>query len=136
MRRAGGSTATATPAPLTAETKTATATVDPLGMPHVLSGHPEVRFLGDALALDADWWTPVRAWIATRRPRQQWGANPLPDHADEVTRSIGDITGTGVADIVLASRRPGTAGPFNDRFAEFAWCEAQGRTPHLGVYTR
>jgi poly-gamma-glutamate synthesis protein (capsule biosynthesis protein) len=91
--------------------------------------------IGDAVALDADWWTPVRTWTPADRPTPTWEANPLPDHADEVARSIGDVTGTGVTDIVLASRRPATAEPAHDALPDVDWFDARGRTAHLGIYT-
>ena len=91
--------------------------------------------IGDAVALDADWWTPVRAWTPAARPTPTWGPSPLPARADEVARSIGDVTGTGETDLVVASRRPATAEPAHDALPEVDWFDAQGRTAHLGVYT-
>ncbi len=91
--------------------------------------------LGDAVALDADWWAPVRPWSPAERSAQSWGDNPLPAGADEVARSIGDVTGTGVTDIVLASRRPAGAEPAHDALPDVDWFDAQGRTAHIGVYT-
>ncbi len=91
--------------------------------------------VGDAVALEADWWTPVRAWSPADGTTRAWGTSPLPDRVDEVARSIGDITGTGVIDIVLASRRPATAEPAHDALPQIDWFDAQGKTAHLGVYT-
>ncbi len=92
--------------------------------------------LGDAVAFDADWWTPVGPWSSAAQPAQDWGDSPLPGGTDEVARSVGDVTGTGVTDIVLASRRPAATEPAHHALPDVDWFDAQGRTAHLGVYTR
>ena len=90
---------------------------------------------GDAVALDGDWWTPVGAWSPSEPPPQEWGASPLRDDADETARSVGDVTGTGERNIVLASRRPARHEPAHDALPRIDWFDAEGRTAHLGVYT-
>ncbi len=92
---------------------------------------------GDAVALDGEWWTPVRSWAPVgAAPVPAWGDSPLAASSEEVARSVGDVTGTGETDLVLAYRRPASGERAHDTFDEVDWFDEQGRTAHLAVYTR
>ncbi len=92
--------------------------------------------IGDAVALDADWWAPIRPWtpiVPTPAPTR--ADSPLPTHYEEVARSTGDVTGTGENDLVVAYRRPARPERAHDTFDEVDLVDEQGRTAHLAVYT-
>jgi poly-gamma-glutamate capsule biosynthesis protein CapA/YwtB (metallophosphatase superfamily) len=91
---------------------------------------------GDAVALDGDWWTPVRSWTpAPRVPGSPRLASPLPPSHVETARSFGDVTGTGEQDVVIAYRRPLTDHPVHDAFPEVQWADGLGRSAHLAIFT-
>jgi poly-gamma-glutamate synthesis protein (capsule biosynthesis protein) len=96
---------------------------------------------GDAVALNGDWWSPVRSWTATALASASVSTSAaaaaalLPDGYDVVAAATGDVTGTGVIDTVVAYRRPATDHPVHDRFPDVDWVDAAGRTAHIAVYT-
>ncbi len=89
----------------------------------------------DAVALDADWWTPVAPWAPADGLPREWDVHPLRDDAQEIARSIGDVTGTGAIDLVVAYRRPARPERAHDTFDGVDWFDQQGRTAHIAVYT-
>lgn len=91
---------------------------------------------GDAVALDADWWTPVRTvrTIAGTGPVDR-RPDPLPSGYDTTARAIGDVTGTGVDDLLVTYRRPVTPEPAHAAHDEIDWVDDAGRSAHLAVYT-
>ena len=91
---------------------------------------------GDTVALDGDWWTPVRAWTPiVAEPTSLRVDGLLPADYEEVARSVGDVTGTGDIDVVVAYRRPARTERAHDTFDEVDWFDELGRTAHLAVYT-
>ncbi len=91
---------------------------------------------GDAAALDGDWWTPVRAWTPIAPGTVESDVHPLFERSEQTASSTGDVTGTGVTDLVVAHRRAATPEPVRDAFPHLDWYDDQGRTAHLAVYTR
>jgi poly-gamma-glutamate capsule biosynthesis protein CapA/YwtB (metallophosphatase superfamily) len=96
---------------------------------------------GDAVALDAEWWTPVRAPGASVEGGSPDAAevgswpDPLPPGYDTVARAIGDLTGTGEIDLVVTYRRPAVPERAHAAFPEIDWVDEGGRSAHLAVYT-
>jgi poly-gamma-glutamate synthesis protein (capsule biosynthesis protein) len=91
---------------------------------------------GDAAALQGEWWSPVRPWTAATLPSPSPSASALvPDGYDVVETATGDVTGTGVADAVVAYRRPAIDHPVHDRFPDVDWVDPAGRSAHVAVYT-
>ncbi|HEX4983252.1 MAG TPA: CapA family protein, partial [Ilumatobacteraceae bacterium] len=93
--------------------------------------------VGDAVAIDGDWWAPVRPWVAAGvESADVAGIEPsLPAASVEVVRAVGDVTGTGEVDVVTAYRRPATPRPVHAAFPEVSWIDGDGRSAHLAVYT-
>jgi poly-gamma-glutamate capsule biosynthesis protein CapA/YwtB (metallophosphatase superfamily) len=93
--------------------------------------------LGDAVALDAEWWTPVRGERADvdRGPTVGSGPDPLPAAYETVASATGDVTGTGEIDLVVSYRRPITPERTHALLAEVDWADDAGRSAHLAVYT-
>lgn len=88
---------------------------------------------GDAVLLDLEWWTLVRPVTAT--PRQEVaGLAKRFTAGDIVDAALGDATGDGRVDLVVAFRHPLRSNPVNSRYPERQWADAQGRSAHLGVY--
>jgi hypothetical protein len=90
---------------------------------------------GDAVALDGEWWTPVRAWSAVARPPAPADDPAFPPDRQEVARAAGDVTGAGTTDLVIAYRRPARPERVHDAFPGVDWVDATGRSAHLAVYT-
>jgi poly-gamma-glutamate capsule biosynthesis protein CapA/YwtB (metallophosphatase superfamily) len=94
--------------------------------------------LGDAVALDGDWWTPVRPWTADAADLDaipNRATSPLPTMNVEVARSHGDVTATGETDLVIAFRRPLQDEPIHGVFPGVAWADELGRSAHIAVFT-
>lgn len=93
---------------------------------------------GDAVALDGDWWTPVRPWTADRdvgAVGETDLAGVLPATYEVVASASGDVTGSGEIDTVTAYRRPATPMPAHEVLPEQSWLADDGRSAHLAVYT-
>ncbi len=88
---------------------------------------------GDAVLLDLEWWTLVRPVTATPRQEVAGLANRF-TAGDIVDAALGDATGDGRVDLVVAFRHPLRSNPVNSRYPERQWADAQGRSAHLGVY--
>ena len=93
---------------------------------------------GDAVALDGEWWSPVRplSMVEPAEPAETPTSTGgvLPDDYDLVTTAIGDVTGTGVDDTAVAYRRPATDHSVHDRFPGTDWVDGSGRSAHLAIY--
>lgn len=91
---------------------------------------------GDAVALDGDWWTPVRPWTQDAPASAEVAAgSPLQPGFTGIARGLGDVTGTGETDLVISYRRPATDEPAHDAIPEVTWEDEFGRSAHLAVYT-
>ncbi len=91
---------------------------------------------GDAVALDGDWWTPVRPWTADAPvPASVEAGSPLEPGSTEIARAGGDVTGTGGTDLVISYRRPATDAPAHEAIPEVTWVDELGRSAHLAVFT-
>jgi hypothetical protein len=91
---------------------------------------------GDAVALDGEWWSPVRPWTAAALTAPSTSASELlPDGYDVVASAAGDVTDSGVADTVVAYRRPATDHPVHERVQSVDWVDEAGRSAHIAVYT-
>ncbi len=88
---------------------------------------------GDAVLLDMEWWTLVRPVTATPRQEVAGLANRF-TAGDIVDAALGDATGDGRMDLVVAFRHPLRSNSVNSRYPERQWADAQGRSAHLGVY--
>jgi hypothetical protein len=92
--------------------------------------------LGDAVALDGEWWTPVRPWVAVESAAATVpAAAGLPPDSLLVTVATGSITGVGSHETVVAYRRPMTAHPGHQAFPGVVWADPRGRSAHLAVFT-
>jgi hypothetical protein len=91
---------------------------------------------GDAVALDGEWWSPVRPLSVTQpaeTPTSTGGV--LPSGYDVAAVATGDVTGTGVVDTVVAYRRPATDHSVHERFPGTDWVDGSGRSAHLAIYS-
>jgi len=88
---------------------------------------------GDAVLLDGEWWTLIRAIAPTPVLR------PPPDTPFEqgelTAAALGDVTGDGVPDMAAAYRHPFRGSALTDAFPEAVVVDSQGRSAHLGVFT-
>lgn len=90
---------------------------------------------GDAVALDAEWWTPVRPLPNAVEAPAVPLPDPLPTAFDTTGRAVGDVTGTGEVDLVVTYRRPATPEPAHAALPDVDWVDRAGRSAHLAVYT-
>jgi poly-gamma-glutamate capsule biosynthesis protein CapA/YwtB (metallophosphatase superfamily) len=87
---------------------------------------------GDAVLLGGEWWALSRP-VVTEPPGPTDGIVWQHDGTPEAI-GIGDATGDGRPDAVVAFRRPYRERPVNVRFPDVEWTDAEGRTAHLGLY--
>lgn len=88
---------------------------------------------GDAALLDGEWWQLTRA-VAPAVGAQPTG-NVAERHGHDVEAvAVGDVTGDGRLEVVVAFRRPYEQRPVHQRFPDATWTDEQARTAHLGVY--
>ncbi len=97
-----------------------------------------VRFVGwelpegDAVLLGGEWWELTRSvetTLRTAHPPISWPYEGVVEAVD-----VGDVTGDGRLETVVAFRRPYRERPVNTRFPDVAWIDEDGNTAHLGVY--
>ena len=90
---------------------------------------------GDAVALDGEWWSPVRPVnvIEPAEPPTSTG-DVVPAGYDVVASATGDVTGTGATDTVVAYRRPATDHSIHQRFPGTDWIDGSGRSAHIAIY--
>lgn len=89
---------------------------------------------GDAVALNGEWWSPVRPWTAATPPAPLTPGDVLPDGYQLVAAAVGDVTGSGVVDTVVSYRRPATDHPVHGQFPDIDWVDGAGRSAHIAVY--
>jgi poly-gamma-glutamate capsule biosynthesis protein CapA/YwtB (metallophosphatase superfamily) len=93
---------------------------------------------GDAVAIGAEWWTPVRA--LEEAPAGRCGGFDL----DRITTGLqagsrvmaldcGSVTATGAAEIAIAYRAPLEPRLLQGVYADHRWADAGGRSAHLAV---
>ena len=91
--------------------------------------------IGDAVALDGEWWSPVRRLDAVEPTQPLTSVDGVvPDAYDVATVAAGDVTGTGVVDTVVAYRRPATDHAVHERFPGTDWIDGAGRSAHVAIY--
>ena len=102
------------------------------GAPRSVGWHDPI---GDAVALDGEWWSPVRRLDVVEPAEPPTSADGVvPDGYDVATAAIGDVTGTGVVDTVVAYRRPATDHAVHERFPGTDWIDGAGRSAHVAIY--
>jgi hypothetical protein len=90
--------------------------------------------LGDAAALDAEWWNLVRP-VAIVGATVQDSLPIYPDARSTVIASaVGDVTRDGEPDIVVSFRMPYLDTAEKRMNPEWPWKDALGQSAHLGVY--
>ncbi len=88
---------------------------------------------GDAIGRPDGWWSLVVA------PSPEPSARPPAAvlarlHGDALDAAVGDVTGDGNPDVVVAFRRPFTATAFSGEVPGRALADRAGRSAHVGVY--
>lgn len=91
--------------------------------------------VGDAVSLDGDWWTPVRAWSPAPVVVPTDITPAYPPRRVDGARATGDVTAVGSADLVIAYRRDASEHPVHEAFPNVDWVDDDGRSAHLGVYS-
>jgi poly-gamma-glutamate synthesis protein (capsule biosynthesis protein) len=88
--------------------------------------------IGDAVLLGGEWWQLSRSVDAS--PAQAV-SGVAERHGEAIgAAGIGDATGDGRLEIVVAFRREYQERPVNVRFPDVEWTDADGMTAHLGIY--
>ncbi len=89
---------------------------------------------GNAAALDGQWWAVVGRVAASAPPRAD--APPSLSGPEDlvVDAALGDATGDGRPEVVVAFRRPFRPTPENEADPDHAWADAEGRSAHVGLY--
>ncbi len=87
----------------------------------------------DAGAVDGGWWTVVGD-VAISAPGAPETLPSFPSDHLVVDAALGDATGDGRPEVVVAFRRPFRPTPENEAHPAWPWADAEGRSAHVGLY--
>ncbi len=94
--------------------------------------------VGDAVALDREWWTPVRRVAAQLAKRcagvdRKAVSDGLPAGSVVISNDCGSVTGADDVEMAVAYRRPVSDEVLQDAFPGHRWADSEGRSAHLAV---
>jgi poly-gamma-glutamate capsule biosynthesis protein CapA/YwtB (metallophosphatase superfamily) len=93
---------------------------------------------GDAVSVQGEWWTPVRAVVEQTSQGCagfDLGAivERLPEGSVVRAHDCGTVTDLGHAELVVSYRRPASAERLQQAFPDHRWADASGHSAHLAV---